>query len=88
MKSNSVIGYEKGMIVNLTRIMNIGETQMKFREDLLDVISVVLEKKSNPGALKNCDYNAFTLRKKIFFHQCTYMINVYAPLMAVNMTKH
>lgn len=88
MNSNSVIGYEKGMIVNLTRIMNEGESHMKYSEDLLDVISVVLEKKSNPGTLKNNDYNAFTLRKKIFYHQCTYTITVYAPLMAVNMTKH
>ena len=48
----------------------------------------MLEKTPRPGTLKNCSYNAFTLRKKIFYNQCSFSIEVYAPLMAVNLTKH
>ena len=54
----------------------------------LDVISIVLEKVSRKGSLKDCDYNAFKLRKKLFHHQCSYQIDIYAPLMAVNLTNH
>jgi len=52
------------------------------------VISVVLEKVPRPGTLKNSAYDSFTLRNKLFFHQKTYYIEVYAPLMAVNLTKN
>ena len=91
MRKNKTIGYEKGIIVDLQRI----EEESKQRGGKigdsgrpLDVISVVIEKLPRPGSLKNHEYNAFALRRKIFQHQCSYFIEVYAPLMVVNLTQH
>lgn len=52
------------------------------------MINVVLEKTERPCSLKNCDYDSFTLRRKLFHQQCSYIITVYAPLLAVNLTKN
>ena len=64
------------------------ESKRDLHPDALEMISVVLEKTQRPGTLKNCSYNAFTLRDKTFYHKCSFYIEVYAPLMAVNLTRY
>ena len=88
MRKNKTIGYQKGIIVDLIRVEEESKSRGGKNEESrpLDVISVVLEKLPRPGSLKNTEYNAFTLRRKIFQHQCSYFVEVYAPLMAVNLT--
>lgn len=89
MTQNKKIGYAHGIIVDLRRESDEVEGRRTYwAPDELVTISVVLEKTQRPSSLKNCSYNSFTLRQMLFFHQCSYNIEVYAPLMAVNLTKN
>lgn len=89
MTKNSTIGFTNGILVELKRQDKpITESIFPEKGSLNDVISVVLEKTARPCSLKNCEYDSFTLRRKLFHHQCSYVVTVYAPLMAVNLTKN
>ena len=70
MKANKTVGFSNGIIVKLNRnrVGDVVHQSNNMIEDDLESITIVLEKTPRPGSLKNCSYNAFTLRHKIFYH--------------------
>jgi len=48
----------------------------------------VLEKTDGQGCLKDTDYNNFSLRRKIYHQKVCKVFQFFAPLIAVNLTKH
>jgi hypothetical protein len=51
-------------------------------------ITIVMEKLPGSGCLQDTEYNNFSLRRKIYHHRVCKVYQFYAPLIAVNLTKH
>ena len=47
-----------------------------------------MEKQAGTGCLKDTEYNNFSLRRKIYHHKVCKIYQFFAPLIAVNLTKH
>ena len=51
-------------------------------------ITIVMERSPGSGCLRDTEYNNFSLRRKIYHHKVCKVYQFYAPLIAVNLTKH
>ena len=79
MCSNKKLNYQNGVVLELIR--KIGN-----RDVDQEKIHCVLEHCTSSAHLIDTKYDSFSMRKMVYYHNCCMHFEIYAPLLAVNLT--